>query len=106
LLRHRDNLAPNIIGVIRSRRMRWVGRVECIERFQMITLWSKTLKGGLNVDGANIKFNLKDIMHEDVEWLQLAQGRVWWRAVLATVMSVLVLYNNTDCQLLEESVDS
>jgi hypothetical protein len=41
------------------------------------------------VDG--IRINLKEISPESVEWMQLAQDRDRWRALVNTVMNLRVL---------------
>jgi hypothetical protein len=38
----------------------------------------------------NIKMNLKDVGCDNVEWIQLAQDRAKWLAVVNTVMNLRV----------------
>jgi hypothetical protein len=38
----------------------------------------------------NIKMNLREIGIDGVNWIQLAQDRVWWRACVNTVMNLRV----------------
>jgi hypothetical protein len=46
------------------------------------------------VDGRLIfKMNLKEKRWEAVDWIDLAQDRDRWRAVVKTVMSIRVAYN-------------
>jgi hypothetical protein len=39
----------------------------------------------------NIKVDLKEIGCEDVDWIHLAQDRLFWWAVVNTIMTVRVL---------------
>jgi hypothetical protein len=41
--------------------------------------------------GDGIRMDLRDISCGSVEWIQLAQDRDWWRALVNTVMKLLVL---------------
>jgi hypothetical protein len=38
----------------------------------------------------NIKMDLREIGWDDVEWIELAQGRDQWRALVNTVMNLRV----------------
>jgi hypothetical protein len=38
----------------------------------------------------NIKLDLMEILLEGVEWIHLAQDRDWWRALVNTVINLLV----------------
>jgi hypothetical protein len=99
---HNDELhslysSPNIITVIKSRRMRWVGHVV------------RTREGrdvyGVLVGGSegkrplgrprhrwedNIKMDLREIGIDGANWIRLAQDRVQWRAFANTVMNLRV----------------
>jgi hypothetical protein len=37
----------------------------------------------------NIKMDLREIGLEGVDWINLVQGRDWWRALVNTVMNLL-----------------
>jgi hypothetical protein len=38
----------------------------------------------------NIKIDLREIVWDDMDWIDLAQGRDQWRALVKTVMSFRV----------------
>jgi len=38
----------------------------------------------------NIKMDLGEIGINEVNWIQLAQDRVWWRAIVNTVMNLRI----------------
>jgi hypothetical protein len=41
----------------------------------------------LDIDGDNIRMDLKEIGWEGVDWMHLSQDRDQWRAVMITVMT-------------------
>jgi len=56
----------------------------------------------------NIKISPKEIGCEDVDWIQVAEDRVWWWALAKSVMSIWVskedfLDQLSDYQLLKDS---
>jgi hypothetical protein len=80
---HSLNSSPNIVRVIKSRRMRWAGHVEegrGVYRVLVGRPEGKRPVGRprcsweIEIDGAN--------------WIQLAQDRVQWRTFVNTVMNV------------------
>jgi hypothetical protein len=60
--------SPSIIRIIKSRRMRWARR-----------RW---------VD--NIKMDLREIGWDGVDWIDMAQDRHQWRALVKTVLNLRV----------------
>jgi hypothetical protein len=99
---HNDELhdlysSPNIVRVIKSRRMRWAGRVARMEKARGVY---RVLVG--RPEGKrplvrhrrrwedNIKMDLRDIGIDGANWIQLAQDRVQWRACVNTVMNLRV----------------
>jgi hypothetical protein len=89
--------SPSIIRMIKSRRMRWVGHVTCMEekRNAYMILVGK-LEGKRPLErprrtlGDNIKMNFREIGWGDMDWIDLAQDRDQWRALVNTVMDLRV----------------
>jgi hypothetical protein len=89
--------SPNIIGMIKSRRMRWAGHVT---RMRETRNAYKILMGkpeGERPLGRprrrwldNIKIDLKRDKDGMVYWIDLAQDRDQWRALVNTVMNLRV----------------
>ena len=89
--------SPNIVRVIKSRRMRWAGYVS---RVGEETVAYRVLVGKLEgkrplgrprhkwVD--NIRMDLKDVGCGFVDWIGLAQDRDRWRTLVSTVMNLQV----------------
>jgi hypothetical protein len=89
---------PSIIRTIKSRRMRWAGhRARTKERINAF----RTMVGkpeGKRALGRprrrrveNVKMDLKEIGWEGMDWIDLAQDRDQWRALVNTVMNLRVL---------------
>jgi hypothetical protein len=89
--------APGIVGVIKARRMRWVGHVAHMGE----------VRGAYNIlvgrpEGRrplgrhsrrwedNIKMDLRETRFGDVDWIHLAQDRDRWWALVNTVMNLWV----------------
>jgi hypothetical protein len=88
--------SPSIIRMIKSKRMRWAGHVAGIRRRGMyIGYWWESQKER-DYPGRprrrwvnNIKIDLIEIGWGDMDWIDLAQDRDQWRALLNTVMNLL-----------------
>jgi hypothetical protein len=90
--------SPNIIRQIKSTRMRWAGHMASLGKERKVY---KVLVGkpeGKRLverprrrweDG--IRIDLKEFGWGDVQWIQLAQDRDRWRAVVNTVMKLRFL---------------
>jgi hypothetical protein len=101
---HNDELhnlysSPNIIRVIKSRRMRWVGHVARMGEGRGVYRVLVGRPEGKRPLGRprrrwedNIKMDLREIGIDEANWIQLAQDRVQWRACVNTVMNLLVPY--------------
>jgi hypothetical protein len=89
--------SPSIVRVIKARRVRRAGHVARMEE----------VRGAYNIlvgrpEGRrpvgrprrrwenNIKMDLREIGFGDVDWIHLAQDRDRWRALVNTVMNLLV----------------
>jgi hypothetical protein len=99
---HNDELhnlysSPNIVMVIKSRRMRWVGHVARMGEGRGVY---RTLVGRPERKRPlgrpwrrcedNIKLDLREIVIDGANWIQLAQDRVQWRACVNMVMNLRV----------------
>jgi hypothetical protein len=83
MFNHNDELhdlysSPNIVRVIKSRRMRWAGHVARMGRREIFR-WED-----------NIKMDLREIGIDGANWIRLAQHRFYWRAFVNTVMKLRV----------------
>jgi hypothetical protein len=99
--------SPCIIRRIKSRRTRWAGHVARMgeERNVYRVLMGKPeRKRPLGrprrrwEDG--IRMDLIEVGWGSVDWIQLAQDRGWWRAVVNTVINLRVLAPRSYCQAL------
>ena len=89
--------SPNIVRVIKSRRMRWAGYVARMEEGRSV---HKVLVGkpeGKRPLGRprrkredNIKMDLQEVGRNCGNWMGLAQDRDRWRALVSTVMNFRV----------------
>jgi hypothetical protein len=87
--------SPNIIGVIKSRRMRWAGRVAWeVRNAYKILVGMPEGKGPFGRPRCrwedNVKTDLGEIGFGGVDWLGRTQDRDRWRAVVNTVMNLWV----------------
>jgi hypothetical protein len=85
--------SPNIVRVIKSKRMRWAGHVARMgeERGVYRVLVGKPgckrpLGRPRRIWEDNIKMDLREIGIDGANWINLAQYRVWWRAFVNTVI--------------------
>ena len=86
--------SPDTVRVINSRRMRWVGHVARMEEGRGV---HKVLVGkpeGKRPLGRprcrwedNIKMDLEEVGRGCGDWMELAQDRDRWRALVSTVMN-------------------
>jgi hypothetical protein len=90
--------SPDIIRQVKSRRMRWAGHVARIrEERKLYKVLVGKPKGRRPLgrpsrrweDG--IRMDLRQIGFRGVHWIQLAQDRDRWRAVVSAVMNLRVL---------------
>jgi hypothetical protein len=99
---HNDELhslysSPNIVRVIKSRRMRWVGHVARMgegRRVYRVLVGRPEGKRPLRRPKCswedNTKMDLREIGIGGTKWIQLAQDRVRWRACVNAVMNLRV----------------
>jgi hypothetical protein len=99
---HNDELhnlysTVNIVGIIKSRKMRWAGHVAGMGEGRGIYRVLVGRPEGKRPLGRprhtwkdNIKMDLSEIGINGANWIQLAQDRVQWRAFVNTVMNLRV----------------
>jgi hypothetical protein len=89
--------SPNIVKVIKSRRMRWAGH---LARMGEGRVFYRVLvgrpEGKISLEKPrrrwedNIKMDRREIGIDGTDWIQLAQDRVQWWAFVNTVMNLRV----------------
>jgi hypothetical protein len=89
--------SPNIIRMIKSRRMIWAGHVARIgETRNAYRILVGKLEGERPLGRPrrrwvdNIQIDLREIGWDGMDWIKLAQDRDQWRALVNTVMNLLV----------------
>jgi hypothetical protein len=99
---HNDELhdlysSPNIVRVVKSRRMRWAGHVARMGEGRGAYRVLVGRPEGRRPFGRprrrwedNIKMDLGEIGIDGANWIQLAQDRVQWRAFVNMVMNLRV----------------
>ena len=85
--------SPNIVRVIKSRRMKWAGHVARMgeERGCIGSWWGNRRELGRPrrrwVD--NIRMDIQEVGCGYMDWIGLAQDRDRWRALVSAVMNLL-----------------
>jgi hypothetical protein len=99
---HNDELhdlysLPNIVRVIKSRRMRWAGHIARMGEGRGVYRVLVGRPEGKRPLGRprckwedNIKLDFRKREIDGANWIRLAQDRVQWRAFVNTVMNLLV----------------
>ena len=88
---------PNIVRVVKSRRMRWVGHVARMGQGRGVHRVLVGKPEGKRPLGRprrrwedNIKMDLQEVEGGCGDWMELAQDRDRWRALVSTVMNLRV----------------
>ena len=89
--------SPSIIQVIKSRRMRWAGHVECMgnrKGVYRVLVGKPEKKRPLGRPWHrfqdNIKMHLQEVGCGGMDWIDLTQDKDRWRAVVNMVMDFQV----------------
>jgi hypothetical protein len=92
---HNSYSSPNIIRMIKSRRMRWAGHVAgmgATRNANRILVGKPERKRPLGRPRRrwvhNIKMNLREIGWDGMDWSDVPQDRDQWRALVNTVMNL------------------
>ena len=90
----------NIFRVIKSRRMRWAGHVACMEErrgsYRVLVGrhdGKRTLGRPRSRWEDNIKMDLQEVGCGGMDWIELAEDRDRWRALVNAVMNLRVPQN-------------
>jgi hypothetical protein len=75
--------SPNIVRVTKSRRMRWAGHVACMGD-------RRPLGRPRHRWEDDIKMDLQEVGSGDMDWIELAQDRDMWRALVNAVLNLRV----------------
>jgi len=88
---------PNIVRVVKSRRMRWAGHVARMGQGRGVHRvlvgrpeGKRPLRRPRRRWGDNIKMDLQEVGGGCGDWMELAQERDRWRALVSTVMNLRV----------------
>jgi hypothetical protein len=89
--------SPNIVRVIKSRRMRWAGHVARMGEGRVAYRGLVGKPEGRRPLGRprrrwedNIKVDLQEVGWGGIDWIDMAQDRDRWRAVVSAVMNLRV----------------
>ena len=89
--------SPNIVQVIKSRRMKWAGNAACVLKREGVyggivgkPVGKRPLGRPRHRWEDNIKTDLQEVGRRGIDWIDLAQDRDRWRALVNAVMSFRV----------------
>ena len=85
--------SPNIVRVIKSRRMRWAGHVARMGTGKVHTGFgwgNRPLGRSRRRWEDNIKMDLQEVGCGDMDWIDLAQDRDRWRTLVNAIMNLRV----------------
>jgi hypothetical protein len=91
--------SPNIIRIIKSRRMKWAEHLaRMVEKRNVCRLLVRKPEGKIPLgrprrrwaDNTNLRIDLGEVGWGDVDWIGLAQDRNRWRALVNSVLNLRV----------------
>ena len=89
--------SPNIVRVIKSRRMRWAGHVACMGKEKGVYRVLVGKPEGRRPLGRprrrwvdNIRMDLQEVRCGNMDWIGLAQDTDGWRTFVSAVMNLRV----------------
>ena len=89
--------SPNIVRVIKSRRMRWAGHVACMGEERGVYRVLVGIPEGKRPPGRprrrwmdNMRLDLQEVGCGYVDWIGLAHDRDRWRTLVSAVMNLRV----------------
>ena len=89
--------SPNIVRVIKLRRMRWAGHVACMGKEKEVYRFlvgkpegKRPLESPRRRWVDNIRMDLQEVGCGYVDWIGLAQDRDRWRTLVSAVMNLRV----------------
>jgi hypothetical protein len=89
--------SPNIVRVIKSRRMRWTGHVACMGEGRgvyRVLVWKPGGKGPLwrtrHRWEDNIKMDIQEVECGGMDWIELDQDRDRWQALVNAAINLQV----------------
>ena len=89
--------SPSIVRVIKSRRMKWVGHVARMGERRVVYRvlvrkpeWKRPLGRTRRRWEDNVKMDLNEVGCGGMDWINLAQNRERWRALVNAVMNLRV----------------
>jgi hypothetical protein len=94
---HKLYLSPNIIRQFKSRKMRWAGHVARMGEWRTVhrvLVGNQKEREHFEDQGIDGKVGSEWILRRlgrSIEWIELAQDRGRWRALVNTVMNLRVL---------------
>jgi hypothetical protein len=86
--------SPSTISMIKKRRMRWAGHVARMGKMNAYRILVAKPEGKRPLGRPrrrwvnNIKMDLREIDWDGMDWIDLAQDRDQWRALVNTAMSL------------------
>jgi hypothetical protein len=87
--------SPNIVRLIKSRRIRWAGHVERMGEMRVVQRILVGKPEGRRPLGRprsrwedNSKMNLQEVGCRDMDWMEVAQDRDKWRTLVNAIMNL------------------